>query len=69
MSETVSITVKGMKCNGCEDKLFGSLSALNGVLSVKASHKDQQVDVEFDPDKTDLDEIEDTIYDAGFSVE
>ncbi len=69
MSESVSIEVSGMKCGGCENTINTAVSAIDGVLSVKASHQEKRVDVEFDPDKTDIEEIEDAIEDAGFSVE
>ena len=69
MSETASINVSGMKCGGCENTVNTALSAIDGVLSVKASHQDKKVEVEFDPAKTDLDELEDAISDAGFTVE
>ena len=69
MSESVVLTVIGMKCGGCESNIFEKLSAIEGVLSVKASHKDNEVCVEFDAGKTSLDVIEDTIADAGFTVE
>lgn len=69
MSESVSISVAGMKCGGCENTVTTALMATAGVISVKASHKDKQVDVEFDPAETDLESIEDIITDAGFSVE
>lgn len=69
MSESASLTVNGMKCGGCENTIVGKVSALAGVVAVKASHKEKRVDVEFDPAQTDLDEIEDVITDAGFSVE
>jgi copper chaperone len=69
MSESVSINVTGMKCGGCENSINGKLSAMDGVLSVKASHVDKRVDVEFDPEKISIEDIEDAIDDAGFSVE
>lgn len=69
MSETVSINVTGMKCGGCENTVNTALTAIAGVLSVKASHVDKCVEVEFDPAETDLDAIEDAITEAGFSVE
>ena len=69
MSESVSISVTGMKCGGCENTVTNALMASTGVVSVKASHKDKKIDVEFDPSQTDLDSIEDIITDAGFSVE
>ncbi len=69
MTESVSILVSGMKCGGCEATINKSLAAIDGVLSVKASFQDKKVDVEFDPDKVDLDTLEDVISDAGFFVE
>ena len=69
MSESASLTVIGMKCGGCENTIVTKVSEIAGVRAVKASHKEQRVDVEFDPAQTDLDEIEDVISDAGFKVE
>ncbi len=69
MSESASLTVSGMKCGGCENTIVTKLSALNGILSVTASHLQKRVDVEFEPSEIDLDEIEDTITEAGFSVD
>lgn len=69
MTQSVSISVSGMKCGGCENTIKTKLSSIDGVLVVEASHKDKRVDVEFDPAKIDMDEIEDAIADAGFSVE
>ena len=69
MSESVTIKVSGMKCGGCENTVNSRLSGIDGILSVAASHQNKLVVVEYDPSKIDLDEIEDTITEAGFSVE
>lgn len=69
MSESVTISVIGMKCGGCEKTVTTALTAIEGVISVKASFQDKTVDVEFEPTKTDLDTLEDAISDAGFTVE
>jgi copper chaperone len=69
MTESVSLTVTGMKCGGCEANVSGKLKAIDGVLSVNASSKDQKVDVEYDDGKTSLDVIIDAITGAGFTVE
>lgn len=69
MSESASLTVIGMKCGGCENTVVTKLSALEGVVSVKASHQDKRVDVEFEPGEIDLEEIEDAITEAGFKVD
>lgn len=68
MIESVVLTVTGMKCGGCETNVTGKLEAINGVLSVKASHKDKEVRVDFDAEKTALDAIKDAIIDAGYTV-
>lgn len=69
MTESISLTVIGMKCGGCETNVTGKLKAIDGVLSVNASSKDKEVNVEFDAEKTSLDVITDAIIDAGFTVE
>ncbi len=69
MNESVSLTVTGMKCGGCEANVTGKLQAIDGVMSVKAASKDNEVYVEFDAEKTSLNVITEAITDAGFSVE
>ncbi len=69
MTESISLTVTGMKCGGCEANVTNKLKEIDGVLSVNASSKNKEVDVEFDAEKTSLDEITDAITDAGFTVE
>lgn len=69
MIESVSLTVTGMKCGGCETNVTNKLKAVDGVLSVNASSKNKEVDVEFDTEKTSVDAITDAIIDAGFTVE
>jgi len=69
MSETATLTVNGMKCGGCENSVISKLSELAGIESVKASHKDNQVVVDYYPAIIDLDKIEDAIAAAGYTVE
>ncbi|MCX7087786.1 MAG: heavy-metal-associated domain-containing protein [Methylococcales bacterium] len=69
MSESIGLTVTGMKCGGCETNVTGKLTALAGVISVKAAHKENSVSVEFDADTTTEAAIKQVITDAGFGVE
>ncbi len=68
MSESISLNVTGMKCGGCENNVKGKLEALEGVLSVNASHKEKKVVVVFDDSRIDLQTIKETIRNAGFEV-
>jgi copper chaperone len=69
MTETSVLTVTGLKCGGCENTVKTNLQAVDGVLSVAASFKDNQVTVEFDNEKVNLDAIKSVITQAGFTVE
>jgi len=69
MTESVVLTVTGMKCGGCETSVTDKLQAIDGVVSVKASSKDKIVSVDFDAEKTDLNVIKDAIAGAGFTVQ
>ena len=69
MAESVALAVTGMKCGGCEDNVKTKLNAVDGVVSVEASHKENTVNVEFDADKTTAEAITAVISEAGFVVE
>jgi copper chaperone len=68
MSETSVLTVTGMKCGGCENTVKTKLQAVEGVISVALSFKENQVTVEFDTEKLNLDAIKSVITQAGFTV-
>ncbi len=69
MTESVSLTVTGMKCGGCEANVTGKIKEIEGIISVSANHKDNLVELEFDENKTALDTIKQVIADAGFTIE
>ena len=69
MSESASLNVTGMKCGGCEKNVKEKLGGRGGILSMNVSHKDDNVEVEFDGDQISLDEIKKVIMDAGYTVE
>jgi copper chaperone len=69
MSEFLSLTVSGMKCGGCESNVTAKLKTIEGIRSVKASSQDKEVSIEYDADKTNLNDIKDAIIKAGYTVE
>ncbi len=69
MSETISLTVTGMKCGGCESSVKSKLNSLEGVISVIAISKEKKVEVEFDPKAIKLEAISFAINEAGYCVE
>ena len=69
MAEFLSLTVTGMKCGSCENKLKSKLETLAGVSSIVVSHQEKAVELEFEPEKIEVDDIIDVITEAGFNVE
>lgn len=69
MAETSVLAVTGMKCGGCENTVKTSLQAVDGIISVTPAFKENQVTVEFENEKVNLDTIKSVITQAGFSVE
>lgn len=69
MSESVSLDVTGMKCGGCESNVKSKLNAIDGVKNVEAMSKEKKVNVDFDPEKTNVEKISEAIIEAGFAIE
>ncbi len=67
-NQRVSIPVKGMFCANCEKTIKNAVKELNGVKSVSASFKNEQVWVNFDDSKVTLDAIKDKIKEAGYET-
>ncbi|QLC49150.1 cadmium-translocating P-type ATPase [Methanolobus zinderi] len=62
------IKVYGMTCMHCHKRVTDAISAITGVSSVEVDLEDESAEVEFDPDKTDLEEIKQAVIDAGYEV-
>lgn len=62
------IKVYGMTCMHCHKRVTDAIYAIEGVSSVEVDLEDESAEVEFDPDRTDLEEIKQTIIDAGYEV-
>ena len=66
MKETI-INVKGMVCNGCENRVKNALKNINGVENVVANHNTGKVTVTSNDDVLES-VIKEKIEDIGFEV-
>ena len=66
MKETI-IKVKGMVCNGCENRVQNALKNIEGVEDVKADHNNGIVTVTSKEEVT-KNVMEEKIEDIGFEV-
>lgn len=63
-----TIHVYGMTCEGCENAVKKSISTLEGVGEVTASHTDSITTVKYDKTTVTREEIELKIAEAGYTV-
>ena len=67
-TETLTLTVRGMSCGGCEQRVHRALTALAGVGQVVAEHIGDEVEVTYDAARLDADRIAAAIAGLGFTV-
>ena len=65
----MKITVKGMMCEHCENRINKSIGNMDGVSYVKADRTTESVEVQFDAQKVTLEEIKAKIVDEGYETE
>ena len=66
-AQTTVVPVRGMRCGGCERTVSRAVQAVAGVGSAQADFVAEEVEVTFDPARTDLDAIRAAVRDAGFT--
>jgi len=64
--ERVNLTIEGMSCDHCVRAVRGRLERTDGVKVDEV--KVGSATVEYDPAKTNIDEIEDAIADEGYTA-
>ncbi len=68
MLQSITFTVTGMKCSGCEINAKTRLEALDGIVTATPDHKSQQISVDFESTKLDSNSIRAFIKQAGYQV-
>ncbi|MEQ1896112.1 MAG: heavy-metal-associated domain-containing protein [Vicinamibacterales bacterium] len=68
MTHTVTLSVTGMTCGGCENAVTRALGRLPGVERVSASHAAHQVTITFDDTSVTLARIREGISALGYTL-
>lgn len=66
--KTITLSVQGMMCGHCEQRVNNALSQIDGVISVQASAKENQVTCEYDDTKVKEASIKETIEEVGYDI-
>lgn len=64
----IELTVKGMTCDGCERRVSGALTRLDGVREAKAERAADRVSVSYDPERVGEDALREQVEAAGYEV-
>lgn len=65
----IELKIEGMHCTGCSTRLEKVLNGLDGVSNASVNLEAKNAVIEFDSSKITLEEIKETIEDAGFKAE
>jgi copper chaperone len=66
--QTTTIKIEGMTCMGCVNSVKNVLEKISGVSSAEVSLEQGQVMIQYDQEKTSMDQFNRAIEDAGFEI-
>lgn len=66
--QTATIKIKGMTCMGCVNSIKNVLKNVPGIAQLEVTLDPAQAIIQFDPENTSLNQLKETIIDAGFDV-
>lgn len=69
MTRTATIKISGMSCGGCVSTVRSALKEVQGVASADVSLENKEAVVTFDDGVTDLDQLQNAVAHAGYTVE
>ena len=68
MVEKAILTILGMHCTSCAKIIESTLEEKEGVTSISVNYDSKKAFLEFDSQKTNLDEIKSEIKTAGYKA-
>ena len=64
----IIIDIKGMSCNHCKIAVEEELNKLDGVIKANVNLKNNNVEVEFDETKVNMEKLKQAIEEAGYEA-
>jgi Cu+-exporting ATPase len=69
MIEHVTVTAPDMSCAHCEATVKEAVGSLPGVAGVEANAAAKRIDIDFDPNRVSLAQIEAALDEVGYPVQ
>lgn len=67
--EKLNFTIPDLHCEGCADRSSNILERLDGVQKAAVTFNDKSAKLEYDPDKTSLEDIKEALAKANYTAE
>jgi len=64
----IIIDIKGMSCNHCKIAVEEELNKLDGIIKANVNLKNNNVEVEFDETKVNMEKLKQAIEEAGYEA-
>lgn len=66
--ETLTLKLRGMSCASCASNVEEAIRAVPGVIECNVNFGAEQATLKYDPQKTNLEKIQDAVDEAGYSA-
>ena len=66
--QTIIMNINGMTCLGCVNSVKNALEKISGVNGADVSLENEQVTIQYDAEKTNVNQFKEAIMEAGFEV-
>ncbi|WP_144605289.1 mercuric transport protein MerTP [Algoriphagus algorifonticola] len=66
--QMIEFSVDGMTCSGCEQHVDVKVKQLPGIIQINTSYSQSNTVIQFDPNQTEVSEIEKAILSTGYKA-
>ena len=66
--QTTILNINGMTCMGCVNSIKNVVEKVSGVNGADVSLEKKQVKIQYDPEKTNINQFKEAIVGAGFEI-
>lgn len=67
-TQTITLNIDGMTCNGCVKSVTNALNQVDGVTQTDVSLEQNNAKISFDDSKTSVASLAQAVEDAGFEA-
>jgi copper chaperone CopZ len=67
--ETITLKLTGMGCTACSDAIQETITKLPGIIKCQVYFTQAQAKVEFQPEQINVEQIKQSVVEAGYGAE